>query len=104
MTKRFWVAATMLGALTSRELKLYASRNLLDAHAGHYLHSLVECQTSASTINPDFRLDCDSILPNNEPDIEVDPGPRQAAVERGVEAAAARVHQRRHRPAGCVHD
>ena len=67
------VGIDRLGALSSRELKLYASRNLQAHHPGHYLHSLVECQTSASTINPDFRLDCDSILPNNEPDIEVDP-------------------------------
>lgn len=67
------VGVARLGALTSRELKLYASRNLQAAHAGHYLHSLVECETSVSTVKPDFRLDCDSILPNNEPDIEVDP-------------------------------
>jgi hypothetical protein len=67
------VGIDRLGALTSRELKLYASRNLQPAAPGRYLHSLVECQTSASTAHPDFRLDCDSILPNNEPDIEVDP-------------------------------
>jgi hypothetical protein len=67
------VGIDRLGALTSRELKLYASRNLQPAAPGRYLHSLVECQTNASTARPDFRLDCDSILPNNEPDIEVDP-------------------------------
>ena len=67
------VGVERLGALTSRELKLYASRNLQPAAPGRYLHSLVECQTNASTVKPDFRLDCDSILPNNEPDIEVDP-------------------------------
>jgi hypothetical protein len=62
-----------LGGLTGRELKLYASRNLQAPTGGRYLHSRVECQTNASISTPDFRLDCDSILPNNEPDIEVDP-------------------------------
>ncbi len=38
-----------------------------------YLKSLVECETQASATQPDFKLDCDTILPNNEPDIEVNP-------------------------------
>lgn len=67
------VGLARLGGLTGRELKLWASRNLQAPGARRYLHSEVECTTDASTTKPDFRLDCDSLLPNNEPDIEVDP-------------------------------
>jgi hypothetical protein len=67
------VGISRLGGLTSRELKYWASRNGTIGTGARYLHSEVECTTTASATNPDFRLDCDSILPNNEPDIEVDP-------------------------------
>jgi len=62
-----------LGGLTSRELKLWASQNLVIPKGIKFLKSLVECETEASATQPDFKLDCDTILPNNEPDIEVDP-------------------------------
>lgn len=66
------VGLARLGGLTAPELKLWASRQAAGPRT-RFLHSLVECTTSASTTKPDFRLDCDSNLPNNEPDIEVDP-------------------------------
>jgi hypothetical protein len=62
-----------LGGLTSRELKLWASQNLVVPTGAKFLKSLVECETQASSTQPDFKLDCDTILPNNEPDIEVNP-------------------------------
>jgi hypothetical protein len=62
-----------LGGLTPRELKAWAGAQAVAPPGARYLHSLVECTATASTGRPDSRLDCDSILPNNEPDIEVDP-------------------------------
>ena len=62
-----------LSGLSGRELKFYASQHLQVKTGLRYLHSLIECQTTASTTSADYRLDCDSIFPNNEPDIEVDP-------------------------------
>lgn len=67
------VGLARLGGLTSRELKLWASQNLVVPTGAKYLKSLVECETQASATQPDFKLDCDTILPNNEPDIEVNP-------------------------------
>ncbi len=67
------VGLARLGGLTSRELKLWASQNLVVPTGAKYLKSLVECDTQASATQPDFKLDCDTILPNNEPDIEVNP-------------------------------
>ncbi len=61
-----------LGRLSGRELKLWASRFLQDPTSDGFLHSEIECQTAAGA-TPDLKLDCDSQLPNNEPDIEVDP-------------------------------
>ncbi len=62
-----------LGGLTPRELKAWARGRSVAPAGAAYLHSLVECTATASTTRPDSRLDCDSVLPNNEPDVEVDP-------------------------------
>ena len=62
-----------LGGLTDDELKAWAARHLTAPSRDPYLHSLVECTSTAAESRPDSRLDCDTILPNNEADIEVDP-------------------------------
>ncbi len=62
-----------LGGLTDDELKVWAAQHLTAPSHDAYLHSLVECTSTAAESRPDSRLDCDAILPNNEPDIEVDP-------------------------------
>jgi hypothetical protein len=62
-----------LGGLTDDELKVWAAQHLTAPSDGRYLHSLVECTSTAADSRPDSRLDCDSLLPNNEADIEVDP-------------------------------
>ncbi len=62
-----------LGGLTPHELKSWAAGQSIAPASARYLHSLVECTTTVSTTQPDSRLDCDSNLPNNEPDVEVDP-------------------------------
>jgi hypothetical protein len=62
-----------LGGLTDDELKAWAAQHLTAPSRDPYLHSLVECTSTAAGSRPDSRLDCDTILPNNEADIEVDP-------------------------------
>jgi hypothetical protein len=62
-----------LGGLTDDELKAWAAQHLVAPSHTPYLHSLVECTSAASESHPDSQLDCDTKLPNNEPDIEVDP-------------------------------
>ena len=63
-----------LGALGNGALKFWARQFTEDvAHAGRFVPSQVECTTRHRGTSIDFWLDCDSLLPNDEPDIEVDP-------------------------------
>jgi len=61
-----------LGTLSGRELKAWASQ-FVEGDDVRFVRSQVECTTEHRGAADDFRLDCDTLLPNNEPDIEVDP-------------------------------
>ncbi|HYG71681.1 MAG TPA: sialidase family protein [Actinomycetota bacterium] len=62
-----------LGTLTGRELKAWARRFVEVGADARFVPSQIECTTDPADATGDFRLDCDTLLPNNEPDVEVNP-------------------------------